>query len=529
MIDKIDLQELEAEQQQQEMLNMLDQHEDSSIQTLAQGEFKGKWYFGKQLDIKSKKVDAVVLEDGSFLVNMKMQYPQKKEYETKINEAVNAISDFGFRVGRPLLTPENFLSKEAIKCYISDVKNVVSVVSLDSKNMEKRLEDYISISYTTTLTTLTTQTTQTTQEPKLEGIDNKKENKVDINRLDSLIKWVQDYYMDVYDEKLTTLTTYYIIATYLYELFDSIGYLFLCSDSGTGKTKWASIIQSCSFNSINATNTTESAMFRIVEQSKGTLFIDDYEKIEETKKNSIDQLLKVGYKKGGKTCRSEKVGDTFVPVFFDVYCPKVITNTEGLDSITYSRCIPLHLIKTMNNKGKLNPKSTDLFWQSIRDCCYYWALVNWKEVKQNYASIHVDSLNNRDLELVKPILAVAKTFGEDKYEEVLGTVEKIFDNRDMFDFSSDWDFILFNALHQYFESPDPTVNEWIKTKDCLDLMLQHMNFDEDDKKRPSVKWVGRLLSRIDLFEKKREAAGVKYRLTLENVEKYMRSRGWIKA
>jgi hypothetical protein len=44
--------------------------------------------------------------------------------------------------------------------------------------------------------------------------------------------------MDVFDVKITTLTTHYIISTYLYELFDSIGYLFLCSDSGTGKIEF---------------------------------------------------------------------------------------------------------------------------------------------------------------------------------------------------------------------------------------------------------------------------------------------------
>lgn len=517
----INLEEIMKEEQQKEMLCILNDHEDSSTKTLAQGEFNGKWYFGKQLDIKGKKVDAVVLEDGELLINMKMQYLRRKENEQKINDAIDFISDKGFRVGKPLLTPENFWSKESMKNYIESRKNVVSVVSAESKDMPQDYINTLTLSYTTTLTTLTTLTTQTAQQPELEVLINNK-------RLDNLIRLIQDYYMDVFDKKLTTLTTYYILSTYLYEMFDSIGYLFLCSDSGTGKTKWSTIIQNLSFNSINATNTSEAAMFRIVEQSKGTLFIDDYEKIEETKKNSIDQLLKVGYKKGGKTCRAEKVGDNFVPVFFDVFCPKVLTNTEGLDSITYSRCIPLHLIKTLSNKGMLNPKSSDAFWQQIRDCCYYWAMLNWKKVKLNYESIEVSDLNNRDLELVKPVLAVAKTFGQVEYETVLSSVKDIFANRDLFDFTSDWDYILFNALRKYFNENSVLKNEFIQTKEILDLMLADMFFDEDDKKRPSVKWVGRLLSRIDLFEKHREAAGVKYKLDLVSVEKYMKTRGWLK-
>lgn len=543
-MNSINLEEIMKEEEQKEMMFILENHTDSSLQTLAQGEINGLWYFGKQLEVNKKKVDAVVLEDGTILINLKMQYPQKKDYQDKINEAKNGIEEYGFRVGRPLLTPENFWSKEGIKNYVKNVvkcsqekklhsfkslesgdsvENVVSVVSFPGKQ-EHGLESIpfsLGLSYTTTLTTLTTLTTQTAQTPKQAIWIEKKS-------LENLLKLVQDYYMDVFDVKITTLTTFYIISTYLYELFDSIGYLFLCSDSGTGKTKWANIIQYCSFNSINATNTTEAAMFRIVEQSKGTLFIDDYEKIEETKKNSIDQLLKVGYKKGGKTCRAEKVGDTFVPCFFDVFCPKVITNTEGLDSITYSRCIPIHLIKTLSTKGSLNPKSTDLFWQHIRDACYEWAMLNWREVKKNYLAINPDGLNNRDLELVKPILAVAKTFSDESYDEVLGTVKEIFANRDLFDFSSDWDYILFNALHKYYFFDGNLPEEWIQTKKVLELMLQDMSFDEDDKKRPGVKWAGRLLSRIDLFEKRREAAGVKYRMSLELIERYMKTRGWLK-
>lgn len=503
---KIDLEQIE-------MLELLEQHTDSSIQTLAQGEINGKWYFGKELRMKQRQVDSVLLEDGKFLVNEKMMFVPNKQNMEKINEVTDHISEYGFRVGKALLTPNNYLSKETLKEY----SNVVSVVSAVSESMEeyykKRLELTTHTTYNT-LTTLTTQTTQQAIEPNTMS-------------LRDLIKSVQDYYMDLHDQSLTTLTTHYILSTYIYQLFTSLGYLFLCSDSGTGKTKWATIIQLLSFNSINATNTTESAMFRIVEQSKGTLLIDDYDRIDEKKKAPIDQLLKVGYKRSGKTCRSEKIGDNYVPVFFDVYCPKIITNTEGLDPVTYSRCIPLHLIKTLTNKGRLDVKESDVFWQNIRDQCYLWAFKNWRKVKENYENLKIDSLNNRDLELVKPILAVAKTYSEEDYEVVLGIVKKIFENRDMFDYTADWDFVLFNALRKHYSNNQQSIDGEMQTKAVLQLMLGDMYFEEDDKKRPSAKWVGRLLSRIDLFPKKRESAGVVYTFTLESIEKYMKTRGWI--
>lgn len=507
------MKEIKINLQQLEILELLNNHTDSSIQKLAQGEINGKWYFGKELRLDNRQVDSVLIEDGTFLVNEKMKFAQTKNNEDKRNETIDHISKYGFRVGKPLLTPDNYFSKEGILEYV----NVVSVVSDVSEGMQeyyiKGLERTTFITYNT----LTTQTTQTTQQPKLE----------EIISLRDLIKWVQDYYMDLHDPKQTTLTTHYILSTYLYEIFTSMGYLFLSSDSGTGKTKWASIISLMSFNSINATNTTESAMFRIVEQAKGLLFIDDYDRIEEKKKAPIDQLLKVGYKRNGKTCRTEKIGDNYVPTFFDVYCPKLITNTEGLDAITYSRCIPLHLIKTLSNKGKLDVKDSDVFWQQIRDLCYVWAFKNWREVKRVYEEIQVDCLNNRDLELVKGVLAVAKVYSEEDYDTCLDIVKNIFENRDMFDFTADWDYVLFNALQKYYSSWSKLKEDTLQTKGVLDLMLQDMHFEDDDDKRPGVKWVGRLLSRIDMFPKKRESAGVKYTFSLVSIEKYMKTRGWL--
>jgi hypothetical protein len=176
----------------------------------------------------------------------------------------------------------------------------------------------------------------------------------------------------------------------------------------------------------------------------------------------------------------------------------------------------------------LNPNGKDLVWQNIRNSCYLWVMENWKKVKENYKKIDVQKLNNRDLELVKPILAIAKTIGQEEYNVVEALVIELFDNRDMFDFTNDWDYILFHALYKYKENDSLTAEGWMTTKECLELMLQDMHFDAEDKVKPSVKWVGKVLSRIDLFKKRRISAGVEYILSKEVLTKYMKARGWLK-
>lgn len=499
--DSINLNELEEQAQKERMRQFVMNAKDITYQSLAQGEFKEHWYFGKQVDVDGKKVDCIIFDNGEVLVNEQQLAKSKKE----VDEFVNHIKEAGLHYSKPLIQLENKWSSGSIESFIQ----CSSVGKCSYLSMRVKEAIFEPDDKSATLTTLHTLTTLTTQTP-----------------IYNTITTLQLHYMDLNNPKLVTLTSCYILATYCYELFDAIGYLFFCSDSGSGKTKWAQIIQYCSFNSMNATNSSESALFRMTEQSKGLLCIDDYENIEEDKKNTIDQLLKVGYKKGGQTCRSEKVGDNYVPTFYDVYCPKLITNTVGLDSVTYSRCIPLHLLKTTTDKGRLNPVGKNKVWQNIRDACYVWVMNNWKQVKANYKVIDVPALNNRDLELVKPLLAVAKVIGEDVYKELEALVVELFDNRDMFDFTNDWDYVLFQALHNYFISTQGEA--WTSTKDCLDLMLQDMHFDSDDKVKPSVKWVGKVMSRIDLFKKRRMSAGIQYALSKELLEKYMGARGWLK-
>lgn len=500
--DWVNLNKIQDEADKARMKSFVMNAVDITYQSLAQGEFKEHWYFGKQVDVDGKKVDCIIFDNGEVLTNDEQLAKSKKD----VDQFVNHIKEAGLHYSKPLIQLENKWSSGSINSFIQC--SSVGKCSYLSMLVKEALFDQKDIS--ATLTTPTTLTTLTTLTP-----------------IYNTLTTLQLHYMDLHNPKLVTLTSCYILATYCYELFDAIGYLFFCSDSGSGKTKWSQIIQFCSFNSMNATNSSESALFRMTEQTKGLLCIDDYENIEEDKKNTIDQLLKVGYKKGGQTCRSEKIGDNYVPAFYDVYCPKLITNTVGLDSVTYSRCIPLHLLKTTTDKGRLNPVGKEKVWQNIRDACYIWAMTNWKQVKENYKFIDVAELNNRDLELVKPLLAIAKVIDVRVYDELKALVIDLFNNRDMFDFTNDWDYVLFGALHKYFIGS--CGEAWTSTKDCLDLMLQDMHFDAEDKVKPSIKWVGKVMSRIDLFKKRRMSAGVQYALSLELLEKYMLARGWLKA
>jgi len=525
---KIDIKKIEheASDTQKNNLDLIESGNEIKYYNLNQGQYENHFYFGKKIQIGNKTTDLIVLDNGKTFVN----------YQALDKEKPNQIEEVGIHYNNPLLQLDNSWSREALIRYISVVsEGSVVYPEVASENGGKNTEKFEiqselgqsgsdskpspSLPTPPILYTNYTNYTRTTLTTTL-----KKQLITDLQK-------TQQKYMDVPNKNAFTLTSCYIICTYLYTLFPAIGYLFFHSTSGSGKTKFAEIISFLSFNSVNATSPSESVLFRIIEQTKGLMLVDDFENLPDERKNVLNQILKVGYRRGGKTSRSEKLGKNWVPVFFDVYCPKIITNTIGLDLITLSRCIPIHLMKTKTNKGKIGVHPENKHWGILRDACYAFALTNWKEIEDTYWSLDVPELNNRDLELVKPMLAVAKIFGEDVFTELKTYLVELLQERDVVELSDSWEFILFDVIRE--EAKRVGGEFWLRVSTVLSGMRMRMdNSDETQSSskppaRPSAHWIGGRLSTVPLFRKRRVGGGVEYLVSLKLVEEYMSSRGFL--
>ena len=523
------------------------------IQTnnLNQGVFKGHFYFGKKIKIDDVELDSIVFDDGSSAIDYS-KYILIKTIEDekgkikKIKEPYgrNQIADIGLNYNQPLIQLPSFFSNESISDFTSSVGGVGSV-GKPKADKEKMLKlAYIAriinrakesnipsqypplLLYISTLNyTNYTNYTSTTPVPTLE-IDAKLLGKNLLEIITSII----NHYMDLNDERISLLCGTYILSSYCYTLFNAVGYLFLNSEKESGKTKLMDLMRLMDFHPINATNPSEAALFRITELAKGVMHIDDFENIEEDRKHALEQILKVGYKRSGQTIRTEKRGDTFLPVFFDCYCPKIITNTTTLDPITLTRCIPIHLLKTQTSKGRLYPNENEPLWQVIRDLCHLFVLTNWEDIKKVYDDYECEKLNNRQLELSKGLLSIVKTIDEsgEYHDQLLDLLAKSFKERDIIDLTESWDYRLFVALRKsVIEKGD-----WYSTSQICNWLKVELELGTDEdakragKKVPHTRYVGRQLSKVVLFKKRRISGGVQYWLSKPLVEEYMQIKGF---
>jgi hypothetical protein len=414
------------------------------------------FYYGKVIEYNDKPLELIVLSDKRILANYSI-------FSTKTEKQPNEINDFGiYYKDIPINIENNDWTNDSISTFINSTTKLI-----DIKELFNRI-------------------------------------KAQINK-----------YMDIYDLRITSMISCWIIGTYIYDLFSCYGYILLTSQKASGKTKLLKLIGLMSRNSLSVSSPSESVLFRMINGSRITLLIDDFETFKNDERtNYLLQILKIGIDQEGGIPRNEKYKDTYIPKKFNCYCPKVITNTTSLDQVTISRCITINLLPTATDKGKIRPNKKDVVWQKIRDDCHILIMENYKEILEIYNTTDFGELNSRELDTTKGLLAVAKFISDSVFQEVSEYLKESFYNRDLQDLSNDWEYLLFKQLSEKVTEP-----KWCSL-DIMNNWLKEVTITDYNKSLNQ--YIGSVLSKLPaLFKKVRHNDGIKYLITPENVRKYM--------
>jgi len=446
---------------------------DPVFYNLNQGVFNDNFYFGKVIYVENQPTDCVILSNGQYYVDYESIKITKEEViDGKIKKLKLPLGD------------------NQIKVHGLNYKN--SIVECSYFWSNSSIDDFIH------------QRAETINKTEL------------FNEINSKFK----HYMDIDDNRIFDLVTCFVLGTYCFMLFNSMGYLFLNCEKNSGKTKLTNIIGYMSFNAINATNPTEASLFRLCESNKPTFLIDDFEKIDDDKQKYINQILKTGYKKGGQTLRADTNENNRIRLF-DLYSSKVVNNVGDLEDITLSRCILIRLLRTKTEKGKLDPIESDPIWRNIRDKCYLFIMQNWKDIKDIYDNYKTEAFNNRDLELSKGILSIAKLINPEIHTNIESYLKESFEDRDFIDYTSNKHYILFKTIYERVDKPKEydveEIVSWLK-KDT-ELFNEPKNYNY---------WVGKTLSKIAMFKEKSGKSSKKrnYFLSRELLTDYMERQGY---
>jgi len=138
------------------------------------------------------------------------------------------------------------------------------------------------------------------------------------------------------------IASYYVLFTWVYDAFNELPYLRLRGDTGSGKTRFLLTAGSLCYKPIFASGaSTVSPLFRILDEFRGTLIIDEGDFRFSDEKAEIVKILNNGNGRGFPVLRSESVrGREFSPRAYSVFGPKLVA-TRGYfqDRALESRCL----------------------------------------------------------------------------------------------------------------------------------------------------------------------------------------------
>ena len=204
------------------------------------------------------------------------------------------------------------------------------------------------------------------------------------------------------------LATYYVLFSWLYDRFNTLPYLRSLGDYGTGKSRFLQTIGAVCYRPVFASGaTTVSPIFRIIDMHQGTLIIDEADFTNSDSDAEITKILNCGYQDGFPVIRSEPRGNTFQPVAYDVYGPKLIaTRKRFTDKALESRC----LTEEMDFQWRLDIPHIlpDTFWNEaleIRNRLLQWRFDKYQQVRLRHDLIN-ESIEPRLNQVLMPLASI---------------------------------------------------------------------------------------------------------------------------
>lgn len=235
-----------------------------------------------------------------------------------------------------------------------------------------------------------------------------------------LIKEIEGFIKKFYyfkDNNTYKVLALYIYATYFYELFGQIPYLFLNGEKGSGKSTLDTVLYLFCFNAKLAVNITEASLFRMCSFEGGTVILDEMENLTSRAKaadSTMASVLKGGYARAGSVYRHNSEKNTTEG--FDIYGPKVISNIFGVEDVIGDRCIEIRCYRIDLDKDIVieDPKyysneRLDLVKDVTSRCCLS-ALKHFQLINKIYndRKTKIKTHSPRTAQIMKPLLAVAK-------------------------------------------------------------------------------------------------------------------------
>jgi hypothetical protein len=163
----------------------------------------------------------------------------------------------------------------------------------------------------------------------------------DTAQLLSQIRAFLHRYVDL-PENFEVVAAHYILLTWVYDSFNELPYLRVRGQYGSGKSRFLLTVGSLCYKPIFASGaSTISPIFRLLDQVRGTLVIDEADFWASDERSEIVKILNNGNARGFPVLRNDITPQKeFNPRAFDIFGPKIVATRHPFqDEALESRCL----------------------------------------------------------------------------------------------------------------------------------------------------------------------------------------------
>ena len=154
-------------------------------------------------------------------------------------------------------------------------------------------------------------------------------------------------------EKFLTIASIYVLLTWVYDRFQTLPYLRVLGEYGSGKTRFQQTIGSLCYKGMLAgSSITMAALFRTIDQIQGTLVYDEADQKSSEMWDEKIKILNSGHTANVPVLRMNVKKDGQMSTqAFKVFGPKVLASRERFsDEALESRCLTQHLFSMKSTK-----------------------------------------------------------------------------------------------------------------------------------------------------------------------------------
>jgi len=305
------------------------------------------------------------------------------------------------------------------------------------------------------------------------------------------------------------ICSYYVLFSWIYDDFNELPYLRCLGDYGTGKSRFLKAVGSICYHPIFTSGaTTTSPIFRMLNDFRGTLILDEADfKLSDTTAEII-KILNSGFAKGNPVLRCESSNKNFDVKTFNVFSPKLIATRRLFDdSALESRMITEDMNLNLPRKD-IQINITDDFEEEALELRN--KLLRFRFLMKGKSSLNTDyedrSIEPRLNQIAVPLMSIIDD--ENVVKEIQGYIKE-YNNKIKTDRTLSYNYQIIEAICE------------LKNNGCEKLTIGNIanvfNKDLGDKEQVTSRKMGYLVKKI--LDLKTEKTRDGYVLSEENNSK----------